>query len=203
MAVLKAPPDARKAYEKGVAAIANRKWPEAQKNLEKAVAIYPEYAPAWSDLGEVLIAQSQAKEAKAAWERSIQADPKYVKPYLQLTRLTVSEGRMEDAIALTDRALAIKVIAYPGIYFYRALAYYSLHRLDEAEKSARQAVELDAAQEMPQAEHLLGSVLAAKGDRAGAVQHLRKYLKESPKAPDAEKIRRQIADLENPPAEAH
>jgi tetratricopeptide (TPR) repeat protein len=198
MSALKAPPDARKAYEKGVAEIAKRKWAEAQKNLERAVAIYPEYAPAWSDLGEALREQSQPKEAGTAWERAIQADPKYGKPYLQLTRLAVSETRLEDAVRIAERAFEMRIIGFPGIYFYHALANYGLHRLDAAEKSARQAVELDAAHEMPHAEHLLGTVLAAKGDRRGAVEHLTKYLEAAPKAPDAEAVRKRIEELERP-----
>src|SRR5580704_12196735 len=80
---LNAPEPARKAYGKGVNAMTEEKWPAAQKNFEKAVEIYPEYAAAWSDLGEVFQHQSNPKEARAAWEHAVQADPGYVKPYVQ------------------------------------------------------------------------------------------------------------------------
>src|SRR5665213_363206 len=56
---LNAPEPARKAYGKGVNAMTDEKWPAAQKNFEKAVEIDPDYAPAWSDLGEVLRKQSK------------------------------------------------------------------------------------------------------------------------------------------------
>ena len=42
--------------------------------------------------------------------------------------------------------------------------------------------ELDSAHEIPRSELLLGTVLIARGDRAGALQHLRKYLEIVPKA---------------------
>jgi hypothetical protein len=45
---------------------------------------------------------------------------------------------------------------------------------------------------------LLASVLIAKGDRAGALQHFRKYLEIVPKAPDADQVKRAIAQLEAP-----
>ncbi len=51
---LKAPEPAKKAYGKGVEAMTDEKWASAQKNFEKAVEIDPDYAPAWSDLGQVL-----------------------------------------------------------------------------------------------------------------------------------------------------
>jgi hypothetical protein len=41
-------------------------------------------------------------------------------------------------------------------------------------------------------------VLIAKGDRAGALEHFRKYLEIVPKARDAEQIKRAIAELELP-----
>jgi regulator of sirC expression with transglutaminase-like and TPR domain len=45
---------------------------------------------------------------------------------------------------------------------------------------------------------LLATVLIAKGDRSGALQHFRKYLEIVPKAPDADQIKRAIAELETP-----
>jgi len=41
-------------------------------------------------------------------------------------------------------------------------------------------------------------VLIAKGDRAGALEHFRKYLEIVPKAQDADQIKRAIAQLETP-----
>jgi tetratricopeptide (TPR) repeat protein len=197
MTALKAPEQAQKAYGKGVVAMTDKKWAAAQKNFERAVEIYPDYAAAWSDLGQVLREQSNPEKARAAWERALEVDPKYVKPYLQLTRLDLEEKRMEDAASLAERALAINPIEFPAIYFYDAAANYNLKRLAAAEKSARRAIGLDTRHEIPRAEVLLGSVLAAEGDRRGAVEHLRKYLEISPKAPDAAEVSRTIAKLES------
>jgi tetratricopeptide (TPR) repeat protein len=197
---LKAPPEARKAYEKGVAALSDQKWAKAQQDFERAVAAYPDYAPAWTDLGETLSRQSKPKEARAAWERAVQADPKYVKPYLQLIRMALSENRSEDASQLAERAMDVNSLEFPAIFFYHAVANLNLHHLDVAEKSALRAVELDTNHEIPRAENLLGTLLAARGDRQGAIQHLNKYLELSPKAADADKVRQLIADLARSPA---
>src|SRR5271169_3538526 len=53
MASLNAPKDAKKAYDKGAAAMSEQKWANAQKDFEKAVAIYPEYSQAWSTRGRL------------------------------------------------------------------------------------------------------------------------------------------------------
>ncbi len=201
MTALKAPEQAQKAYGKGVAAMIDKKWAAAQKDFERAVEIYPDYAAAWSDLGEVLREQSNREKARTAWERALEVDPKYVKPYVQLTRLDLEEKRMEDAASLAERALAMNPIEFPAIYFYDAAANYNLKRLAAAEKSVRRAIDLDTRHEIPRAEVLLGSVLAAEGDRRGALEHLRKYLEISPKAPDAAEVKQIIAKLENPEIE--
>src|ERR1700677_2697961 len=117
---LNAPEPARKAYGKGVNAMNDEKWEVAQKNLEKAVEIDPNYAQAWSDRGEVLQRQSMPTEARAALEKSVQADPKYIRPYIQLTMLNLQEKRMEDAIAIGGRAVAMNPQEFPQLYFYYA-----------------------------------------------------------------------------------
>jgi tetratricopeptide (TPR) repeat protein len=193
---LNAPKEAKKAYESGVAAMSHKKWDAAQKDFERAVADYPQYAPAWSDLGEALMQDLKPQEARAACEHALDADPKYLKPYQQLARLALSEGRIEDAGRITTKALALNPVEFPGLYYYDAVVDLRLKRLDDAEKSARRAVDLDSNHEVPLAESLLGTLLAAKGDRSGAIEHYRKYLLVSPNATDADTVKRRIAELE-------
>lgn len=198
---LKAPEQAQKAYGKGVAAMTDQKWAAAQKNFEKAVEIYPDYASAWSDLGAVMLQQSDAAKARADWERAIQADPKYIKAYVQLTRLDLEEKRAEDAANLAERSMAMNPVEFPSIS-YDAAANYNLKRFAAAEKSVRRAIDLDTNHEIPRAEVLLASSLAAQGDRHGALEHFRKYLELFPKAPDAADVNRSISKLESAEAPA-
>src|SRR6202453_4855225 len=195
---LNAPEPARKAYGKGANAMTEEKWPAAQKNFEKAVEIDPDYAQAWSDLGEVLVKQSKPTEARTAWEKAVQADPKYIKPYIQLARLDMVEKRPEDAITIAGKAVAMNPLEFPELYFVYAAANYNQKHLDVAETNARRATDLDKNHEVPRAEVLLGSILIAKGDRNGGLQHFRKYLEIVPKAQDADQIKKAIAQLEAP-----
>ncbi len=191
-----APKDAKKAYDKGAAAIAEQQWAAAQKNFEKAVAIYPEYSQAWSDLGEVLMQQSRTEEARAAFEDAIRVDPKYVKPYVQLARMLVIEAKYQEALEVTAKAFQYDPSEFPAIYFYDALANSNLRQFDAALKSAERAVLFDVDHEVPRAENLLGTILAAKGDYLGAIEHLKKYAAVSPNAPDIPKVQQAIEQLE-------
>ena len=195
---LNAPEPAKKAFGKGVSAMDDGKFEAAQKNFEKAVGIYPQFAMAWSDLGEVLRRESKPADARAAIEKAVAADPKYIKAYVQLAMLDLDEKKVEDAATIAGKAVAMNPLEFPELYFYNAVANYDLKRFDVAEFSARRATELDPGHEIPRAELLLGTILAAKGDRPGAAQHFRKYLELVPKAQNAEQVQRAIEQLEGP-----
>jgi tetratricopeptide (TPR) repeat protein len=202
MTSLNAPKDARKAFEKGEAAMSERRWPAAQKHFEKAVELYSQYAQAWCDLGEALHAQSQSKAARDAWDKALQADPKYLKTYLQSARLALQEGRMQDALDTTNRALEQKPIEFPGIYFFNAVANFNLKHMDAAELVVRQAIEHDGTHEIPRAESLLASILVNRREWKGAIEHFNKYLEYAPQAEDAANVKKQIALLQNRIADA-
>ena len=193
---LHVPKAAAKAYDKGIAALADEKLPAAQKQFEQAVALYPEYAQAWSSLGETLEQESQIREAVAACEHAVQADGEYIRPYLQLMRMAVNEKRMEDAAALGERAMQLNPVEFPGIFYYDAEANYKLKHLDVAEKTAQRAIELDTTHQYPSAESLLGMILADKGDNHGALSHLNAYLALAPRADDAAEVRQRIEELQ-------
>jgi tetratricopeptide (TPR) repeat protein len=199
---LHVPKEAARAYDKGLEAMSDGKLSGAQEQFERAVALYPDYAQAWSQLGEVLEQQSKPKEAADACEHALKADPKYMRPYLQLIRLAVSGKRMEDAAALGERAMRLDPVEFPGIYYYDAVANYELKRTDAAEKSVRRAIELDQAHDYAAAEALLGKVLDDKGDARGAMEHFAKYVELAPKAGDIPAIRQRMAELERGEARA-
>jgi len=52
-----------------------------------------------------------------------------------------------------------------------------------------------AGQRDPRAEYVLGRILEAKGDAAGAREHMTKYLDMDKKAPDAELIRTHLQNV--------
>jgi tetratricopeptide (TPR) repeat protein len=193
---LKAPKDARRAYDRGLAAANRLKYEDAAKAFEAAVAAYPQYAQAWSDLGLAQAALKRPGEARASWESAVKCDPQYLKPYVHLARLAVAEGRNEGALDITSRGLEFNPVEFPAIYFYNAVANFNLRHYDAAEKSAIETIAHDHSREIPIAESLLGSILGIKGDLGPAIDHLRKYLELSPQATDADVIRKKIDELE-------
>jgi tetratricopeptide (TPR) repeat protein len=193
---LNAPKDAKKAYDKGHHAIENNKLPEAQQELEKAVQRYPQYAAAWRDLGWVYAQQNQLDKARNAFTQAQAADGTFVPAYVGLSSVAVRESRWAEAADFSARATQLDGVSFPVAFFYNSLANYRLGNLEQAEESARKGEMLGAQRNFPQLSLLLGVMLANRQEYAEAAEHLRSYLKVAPTAPNAERVRRQLAEVE-------
>jgi tetratricopeptide (TPR) repeat protein len=196
MTTLQAPKDAKKAYDKGRDLAKKKKMDDAQKEFEKAVSLYPNYAVAWFALGELRRMGNKNDEARQAYEKAIEADRKFVNPYMPLAQLAAGENKWQDVADISARLLKLNPIEYPMAYFFHSVASYNMQKFDAAEKSAREAVKLDTQHRIPKAQHLLGVLLAMRDDYSGAVENIRGYLQFAPGALDADQARQQLADFE-------
>jgi tetratricopeptide (TPR) repeat protein len=193
---LAAPKDAKKSYDRGVEAIKKQKYEDAQAAFEKAVEIYPRYAEAWYELGRLRASQSQFDIARGSFQEAIKADPKFVLPYVALSVLEVDAKRWEQVADITEKTLKLDPFDYPQAYFYNSVAHFNLRNMEAAEKTGLQAEKLDTRNLFPQVHHLLGMICAGRKDWEGAATQFRNYLRLSPKAPDADKVRAQLDQVE-------
>ncbi len=193
---LNAPKDAKKSYDKGHRAVENNKLPEAQQELEKAVQLYPQYAAAWQDLGWAYAQQNQLDQARNAFTQAHAADGMFVPAYVGLSSLALRESKWAEAADLSARATQLDGVDFPAAFYYNSLANYRLGNMEQAEKSARKAETLGAQRSFPQVSLLLGVMLANRQEYTDAAEHFRSYLKAAPTAPNAEKVRQQLAEVE-------
>jgi len=193
---LKAPNNAKKAFQQGVKQASERKWANAQKQLEKAVQLYPEYAEAWNALGQVYEAQKQPDQARQAYQKAIECDPKFVPPYVRLAVMDARESKWEKVLETTEYVLRMNPYDFPEVYFYNAVAHLNLRHPEEAEKAAREALKLKADRRFPQVEHVLGLALALQNNFAEARQHLQRYMELAPNAANLDVVKQQLAQIE-------
>jgi tetratricopeptide (TPR) repeat protein len=191
-----APEKAKKEYQKGREDAAKGKLDAAKEKLSKAVELYPKYAVAWFELGRVQLQQNDAAAAKSSFQRAIEADGKFISPYEQLAELALKEKQWEDLDSATEQLTKLNPLSFPQYWFYNAVANYFLQSFDKAEKSAQQAMTIDAQHRIPKIEYVLGLILVQKKDFQGALTHLRNYVRTSPNATDLETAQKQIAALE-------
>jgi len=191
-----APAAARKAFEKGTDLAHRGRSDEARQEFEKAVEIYPKYAAAWYELGQLQHKQQHIAEARAAYEHAIAADDMFIKPYLQKMVLEARDSQWTEAAAASARAIHLDPVDFPEAYFFNGLALFRLGQDVAAEKSAREAVRLDSTHRFPQSHHLLGVILAERHDLTGAAEQFRAYLEHAPDPNLAAAVRQQLAEIE-------
>jgi tetratricopeptide (TPR) repeat protein len=193
---LLAPKSAKRSMERAKKAFQKKKYGESESFLRAATGAYPRYVEAWFALGQLLQQQQRNDEARAAYAKAVEADKLYVGPYIRLAQLSLIEGKWQEAADLTDQALALDPITFPEGYYFNALAYYNLSKLDLAERSARQEQRLDSKHQFPRVHLILANILARRRDTAGSIKEMQNYLKVAPNASDADYVRSRVQEKE-------
>jgi tetratricopeptide (TPR) repeat protein len=190
------PKVAKKAFEKARSEWLDKKPDRAEKDLKKAVKDAPQFAEAWYQLGKL----QQAKAPQDAWNsysKAVAADPNFILPYRHLSEMAVLQGKWQDVVNYTDKELQLNPQGSPEVWYYNAFGNYRLNKPDIAEARVRKAVAMDALHTEPKAEQLLAVLLANKQDFAGALQHLEVCIKYLPPGPEADLVKKQIAQLQS------
>ncbi len=202
VAALKAPKDAKKAYHRGEDLLKKKKIAEAEEEFSKAVKLYPNYADALSRLGDIEMDQGHRDQAGERYRQALAADPKFIPPYFGLTLIAAQKQDWNAMADLSAQALALDAYEYPGAYFYNAVANYNLHKLEQAEKSARMARRLDSQYQIPKIDFLLANILLQRNDYADATEQLRSFLKYVPTGREADVARQLLGNAESKMAAA-
>ena len=190
-----AQPNAIKSFEKARSEMLERDYDAARRNLEKAVAIDPNFADAWLQLGKLQQA-SDLTAARESFSKALAADPKFVLPYEQLAALAAQSGNWKEVLDNTSHIIQIYPEGTPETWYLNALANYQAGKPDIAEASAKKSLALDPRHTVLNTEQLLAVILARKGDFKGALSHLRSSLSYVPPGPGADLLKQQIAQLE-------
>lgn len=192
---LAAPKKARKAYERGRAALQKGDSEEARQQLEKAVAEYPCFARALTSLGVARSVQRQFEPAESSLKKALECDSGYLEAYLQLAILLNVERKYAENIANLRTGLG----HFPGewqLYEQLGAAEGGAGRYSEAEQAFAKAESLDPT--LPPEFHLkvAGRYVSWKQyDKARA--EMRAYLAAEPNGRFAEETRRTISNMES------
>ncbi len=176
---------------------------QAGSQLEAAVKASPKFAEGCHALGVVDERLNKNSEARDAYEHSLKANPKFLQPYVTLARLCLKTKDWDCAAQTAAEGIKVDVKhLYPELYIHQAVAQYEKKDLNSAEASVQQGIQLDPYHHLPRAEYVLGRILEAKGDTAGAKEHMANYLKLEPAPPDLDLVKGHIENLGKPEAAA-
>jgi hypothetical protein len=195
VARLGVPSKARSDFEKACGDFRKKKLPEAEQHFRDAIEKYSSYSAAWVMLGEVLEEKGQAQEATDACSHAVTLDATYLPPYLCLAELGTRANLWDRVLEVSNRALALNPVGDGYAYYYRAMAYFHLNKVQEAWKNASNAAGIEGEHYEPGLYFLLAQIYEAEGDAENAVSQLKQLMKFTNDREERDQAQKYLAKL--------
>jgi tetratricopeptide (TPR) repeat protein len=181
------------------ALLANRRWAEAKKPLEKLIALYPQYSGEDNAYRLLAEAHRQLGETEQEWEvlgklAMISSDASYA--YGRLMEIATEKEDWQQVIRYGEKSMAV----YPmlaQLHWQLGRAYEELGRDEQAIESYQRLLLLDPA-DPADVNYRLGRLLLAK-DPAGAKRHVLMALAEAPRFREGHRLLLKIINEEHKP----
>ena len=114
---------------------------EALASYDKAIALSPDYAEAFSNRGVALMELKRLDVALASYDKAIALKPDYAEAFNNRANALKELKRLDEALASYDKAIALKP-DYAEAFSNRGNALMELKHLDEALASCDRAIAL-------------------------------------------------------------
>ena len=188
----RAPDAALDLYKQALESAKSGDRKKAIGQLNEAITIYPSFMTALNELGVQYLALKEWQKAADALRSAIKIAPEAFHPRLNYG---ISLLQMKDykAAAVELQQATAKDSSSASAWLHLGRALVNLNDLDGAERSLKQAIGIGG-EEGVEAYRYLGAVYIEKHDAQRAADALETYLKLSPKAKDADRIRAIIKD---------
>ncbi|HVV46815.1 MAG TPA: tetratricopeptide repeat protein [Bryobacteraceae bacterium] len=192
---LAAPKAAKKNFDKARAQALAGKLKDAVSSFRKAVKIDPQFAEAWVGLGFAQYQLGLQDEAEKSVLKARDIDAKLPGIYQILGYLASGRKDWKTAALYLEEAERLNPESSALPWYISAVAYYQLHRFNEAEKSIRQEMQIDTERRYRRAQFLLGMILVARNEIVTGTQALREYLAGSPDPADVKPANAMLSRL--------
>jgi tetratricopeptide (TPR) repeat protein len=190
----KAPAKARDELVKGVQALLKEKYSDARTHFEKAIAVYPCYARAQTELAIVLIQLRDSTGAESALRKSIQCDSGFHQARLVLGQLLNMQKRFGESEKTLSEAVRLAPSSWE-LYYQLGVADFGLGEYAKAGEEFEEVLSFNPAPPSYYYARAADAYLAQKTyDKAYA--KMQDYLRTDPHGPFAEKIRTTIQQME-------
>jgi tetratricopeptide (TPR) repeat protein len=186
---------ARTYYEKGITFVKAGEPKKAVEQLKLAVTHAPEFVLALNELGVQYLKLGEADNAVQVLQKATKLKPEAFLPQLNYGVALLQTRKFRDAETQLRQA-AGKNGTVATVHMYLGMTLIQLSNYDEAESELVRALELaGSGTHMAQAHYYLGGIYWRKKQYKLAADQLETYLKQSPNASDAERVKATIVSL--------
>ena len=191
---LKVPEKARKEVDKANEEMALHDWKKSKEHLDKALAIYPDYATAYNNLGVLYAKTDDLINEEQALKKAISLDDHFAPALLNYGKLCFKLKNFTDAETLLQREVAVDP-GNPESMLLLADSEYMNRHFDAAIATANQA---HLAHEHASFVHYIAArAYQQENQPQQALAEFQMFLKEEPKGPRADHVRGDIARIES------
>lgn len=117
------------------------RYEEAVEAHQASLAIDPDQANVWTNLGVVHRLQGDYEAAQECYETAMALDPTYPELYASLGSVLLYQGQVSEALKILDQGVVLGS-SIPIMHSNRAVALAYMGRFDEARSSLEKAVSL-------------------------------------------------------------
>lgn len=195
LAEMNVPSKARDEMQKGSEAFDKGDMAKAQQHFEKAVAIYPQYARAYANLGIIAAKSGDRTKARAFFLKASEVDDKFLPAYVDLARIDIQEKNYRQAEATLGKVMAMNPAMSDALALL-ATAEYGNKDYDKALVDAQRVHLLGNDKPYANMHLLAGQILEMQNRTDEAAAEYKMFLKEDPSNSQAPAIKQAIADLE-------
>jgi tetratricopeptide (TPR) repeat protein len=184
---LRIPEKAHNAFEKGLERLTKNDAAGSRVQFVRATTAFPDYYEAYYHLGVANLRLDRDEEAAQAFQKAIDlSGGRFSWAQFALGLLLCKRGEYPEAEAVIRKGLDVDGSSAKG-HLFLSLALFRLNRLEEAEKSAREALLRNPGLALPYL--VLADVHARRGEYAMQVHDLDAYLKLEPDGPATRQVR--------------
>ncbi len=198
---LRIPSKAQEELRKGLERRAKNDPAGSIVHFQKAAQVFPGYFEAYYNIGTAELAMGHTDQAMKAFQTTIDlSGGRYALAEFGYGYVLCGAGRPDEAEKIIRKGLEVDDSASQG-YVILGQALKQLNRLDEAEKSEREALLRNP--NMAGAYLVLSDVAESRGDYRTQVKDLDIYLKMLPNGPASELARRVREEAQEKLAKSH
>jgi len=150
--------------------LANKDAAGSLPHFQGAISEFAGYYEAYDRMGTADLKLWRVPEAEQAFRKSIElSGGQYAHPLLALGAILDDQKKFAEAVTVIRKGLDLDPDSWRG-HFYLGMAWFGLDRLEEAEKSVREALRWKA--DFPEADLLLAKIRAREEDYRSLVSDL-------------------------------
>lgn len=190
------PDKALNLYQKGTAAAKKGDPKAAVEFLSQAVAAYPNFQIALSELGMQYMILKDMDKAAETFEAVLKLKATDAPAHLNLGIIAFNKKKFDDAESHLKKAIELNSPG-PTAHYYLGLTLISTKRYPEAVKEFETTIAKGGENLALAHKYLGGLYMQDQSKKQDAANELEKYLTLDPKAPDAERIKATINSLRN------